>query len=85
MSSFRKRRGATVAEFLVVWLIVLFIWLGVITTALAFWTQRNLDFWATHFSGYQRHVPFIIDYLASIPAPLNIVANVIMEICRYFI
>jgi hypothetical protein len=52
-------------------------------TALAFWTQRNLDFWLTHFRGHAVHVPFFLDFVLCIFAPFMLVGNIVAEIARY--
>jgi prepilin-type N-terminal cleavage/methylation domain-containing protein len=75
----RTKRGFTVMELLVTLIVY-----PIIVTALAFWTQRNMDFWATHFAGHPVHVPFILDWLLCLVAPAMFTANVIAEILRFF-
>lgn len=67
---------------------IILAWLGFIVSAitgLAFWTQRNMDFWLTHFKGHPVHVPFILDLLVSIFAPATLIGNIVAEIARFYI
>jgi hypothetical protein len=70
-----KRRGFT----------LMVIYFGVISTVLAFWTKRNLDFWLTYHKGVPTYSPFWLDYLIAIFGPVNITLNLISEVVRLFI
>lgn len=65
------------------------IWLGIpaiFITAMSFWTDRNLDFWATYaHQGTPTNVPHWISWLASIPLPVTFLFNLGSEIARYVI
>ncbi len=50
------------------------------------WTQRNLDFWISHFKGHAVHVPYWLAFIAG--WALNgfaLLGNIIAEIARYFL
>jgi hypothetical protein len=68
--------GRVVGCYCLVWLLC-----GV---AVSFWTDRNLDFWVSHFKGQEVDVPFWLSATFSIilsgPA---VVLNAIAEIARY--
>lgn len=53
-----------------------------VVTALAFWTDRNLEFWLGYMKGEEVVVPFILSWLVSILGPLILLANLIAEILR---
>lgn len=79
--SFESETNYSCLEYLIV--LALYFW--VIVPLIALWTQRNLNFWLTHFSGHAVHVPFVLDYLLSVLAPAVILLNVIAEIARHCI
>ncbi len=57
----------------------------VIWIPLAFWTDRNMDFWLSHFKGETVDISWWLSLLLSIFAPFAIFANVVAEIARVVI
>lgn len=51
-------------------------------TLVSFWTDRNLEFWLTHFKGEEVIVPHILSWICSIPWPVAIIVNTLAEICK---
>jgi len=49
---------------------------------MSFWTDRNLDFWLTHFKGETVDCPFWLSFVASILAPVSLFLNLVGEIVR---
>lgn len=63
--------GMFVILFLIIWL------------PLSMWSDRNLDFWISHFKGEAADVPFWVSALATLAGNgLALIANLIGEICR---
>lgn len=56
-----------------------------IAALLGLWTDRNLDFWVSHYQGVATDVPFWLSWLASIPIPFTFCANIVAEIAKFFI
>ena len=58
-----------------------------IALPLAFWTDRTLTFWVTHFKDLQSdaEISYGLSYLCSLPWPLTIVVNFVSEIGRAFV
>lgn len=52
---------------------------------LALWTNRNLDFWLSYFSGNEVSVSYLWAFLLSLLAPGLFLGNVICEIARFAI
>lgn len=59
--------------------ILLIIWMPI-----AFWTDRNLDFWISHIKGETVDVPFWLSMIISLIEPI-VLLDIIGEIARYFI
>lgn len=60
--------------------------IGIIFVLLTYWTDRNLDFWCTYFSGHDINVPAWISFLVTIIGRKVIVcSNIVSEIIRFFI
>jgi hypothetical protein len=51
---------------------------------IAFWTDRNLDFWMTFINKQPTDIPFWISLILVIFEPVILVLNIIGEIGRYF-
>ena len=51
---------------------------------IAFWTDRNLDFWISHIKGETVDVPFWLSMVISLFEPI-VLLDIIGEIARYFI
>lgn len=49
---------------------------------LGFWTDRNLDFWLSHFKGEAVDCPLLLSFLVSCLAPLAFTFNLIAEVAR---
>ncbi len=50
---------------------------------LSFWTDRNLDFWLSHFKGQPVHCPFWMSVIVTILGNgVILLANVLGEVCR---
>jgi len=57
-----------------------------IVTAFTFWTDRNLDFWISHFKGEEVDVPFWLSFVVTIVGNgIIFFANVVAEIARFAI
>jgi len=53
---------------------------------LGLWTDRNMDFWVSHFKGVDTDVPFWISWiLSTIFNAFALAANVVAEVIRYVI
>ena len=53
---------------------------------MTFWTDRNLDFWISHFKGEDVDVPTWLSLVASVVGgPIMLTLNLIGEIGRYFL
>lgn len=54
-----------------------------ILVLVSFWTDRNLDFWLTHFKGHPVDCPFWLSCLVTIVGNgVILLANVIGEVAR---
>ena len=58
---------------------------GAIYMALAFWTDRSLDFWVSHFKGETVDVPLWISFVVALLNGATFGFNIIAEIVRYFV
>jgi hypothetical protein len=76
------RRAFTVLELLIVFVVVFVLLLGI---PMAFWTQRNLEFWGGHFSGNVVDINWWLCFLANLLGPIVFVGNLIGEIARAFV
>lgn len=75
----KNEKGFSLIELLIT-ILALFVFVGV---PLAYWSQRNLNFWLSHFQHHAVTVPFWLAYLATIVGNgFSIIANVIGEIAR---
>ena len=71
-----------------VYLGVLAFWLAFVliaTTAMSFWTDSNLDFWASYFKGTPTDVPFWLSWVATIFLPVSVPGNVFASVARFFV
>lgn len=75
---------AAIIGFFGVITIQLGVWAG-LAALLGIWTDRNLDFWVSHYKGVPTDIPFLLSWLASLPLPITFVANIIAEIARFAI
>jgi hypothetical protein len=61
----------------------------IIVVICSFWADRNLDFWATHVSGSEANVPYVLSLavtMALCPWPIIVLLlNLAAEITRYFV
>lgn len=79
----KSRKGFTLVEMMIVFGIGLVV---LIIPVLSMWTERNLDFWISHFKGHAVHVPFWLDVAITIIGNgFILAANLIAEICRYIV
>lgn len=51
----------------------------------AMWTDRNLDFWLTHFKGQAVNCPWWLSTLVTVFLPALIVLNIVGEIARLLV
>lgn len=76
----KVKKGYTLVELLVVVFIV-----GIFPLV-ALWTDRNLDFWCSHFKHHAVNVPYWLALVLTIIGNgFILAANIIGEIARYFI
>ena len=60
--------------------------LGLLIIPISLWTNRNLDFWISHFKGEAVDVPMWISVVSSIVLNAVIVAaNLLAEIARFLV
>ena len=79
-----KRDGFTLVELLIVVSIVGILLIGF--PLLGLWTDRNLDFWMSHFKGTAVNVPYWLSLVVTIIGNAVILAaNVLGEICRFMV
>jgi hypothetical protein len=51
-----------------------------------FWTDRNLDFWLSHFAGHSVNIPYWLSLIVSIAFNAIIIgANIVGEVCRFLV
>lgn len=52
---------------------------------MSLWTDRNLDFWFSHFKGQEVDIPQWISFLTTLLAPVALVGNILMELFKFAI
>ncbi len=64
------------------YVIILPLLLAALSLPVAFWTDRNLDFWLSFAKGEPVDCPFILSWAASVFGPISIGANLVGELVR---
>ena len=79
-----NKNGYTIIEGLLIALGLILIF--VLVPVLGLWTDRNIDFWISHFKGTPVNVPYWLSLIVTVIGNAVILAvNVIGEICRFLI
>jgi len=67
-------------------LTLLFMIIMAINAVVALWTDRNLDFWVSHFKGEQTDIPYWLSFIVTmIGNGVILLANVVAEVARFAI
>lgn len=72
-------------SFIVIYYGTYFLIVAALAALLGLWTDRNLDFFLTYYKETPTDAPFLISWLASIPLPITLIANIICEVVRLFL